>query len=93
MVTNKGIFIVAAAITIMLFVSVYSFNLFLNMQRERVIIDRMEDVLDEYQELQTLSLMSDVFGKEMTCLSLEKRLDYMDKTLWDTGVKISLFYQ
>ncbi len=61
------------------------------MQRERVIIDRMEDVLDEYQELQTLSLMSDVFGKEMTCLSLEKRLDYMDKTLWDTGVKIDSY--
>jgi|TARA_B100001964_G_scaffold240256_1_gene309599 hypothetical protein len=91
MVTNKGIFIVAAVITIMLFVSIYSFNLFLNTQRERVIIDRMEDVLDEYQELQTLSLMSDVFGKEMTCLSLEKRLAYMDKTLWDTGVKIDSY--
>lgn len=81
----------AAVITIMLFISIYSFNLFLNMQRERVIIDRMEDVLDEYQELQTLSLMSDVFGKEMTCLSLEKRLSHMDKTLWDTGVKIDRY--
>ena len=91
MVADKKIFIVAAVITIMLFISIYSFNLFLNTQRERVVIERMEQVLDEYQEIQTLSLMSDVFGKEMTCLSLEKRLAHMDKTLWETGVKIDKY--
>lgn len=91
MVTNKGIFIAAAVITIMLFVSVYSFNLFLNMQRERVVIEKMEEVLDEYQEIQALSIMSDVFGKEMACISLEKRLAHMDETLWDTGVKIDKY--
>jgi thiol-disulfide isomerase/thioredoxin len=91
MVTNKGIFIAAAIITAMLFISIYSFNMFLNTQRERVVIDKMEEVLDEYQELQVLSLMSDVFGKEMTCLSLESRLVHMDKTLWDAGVKIDKY--
>ena len=75
----------------MLFISIYSFNLFLNTQREQAIIDRMEEVLDEYQEIQALSLMSDVFGKEMTCLSLKKRLAHMDKTLWETGLKIDKY--
>ncbi|MBN4049026.1 hypothetical protein JYT91_00245 [archaeon AH-315-M20] len=51
----------------------------------------MEDILDRYQEIQTLSLMSDVFGKEMTCLSLENTLIHMDKTLWDTGIKIDRY--
>ncbi|MBI2523058.1 hypothetical protein HYW19_01590 [Candidatus Woesearchaeota archaeon] len=91
MVTNKGIFIIAAVITVMLFISIYSFNLFLNTQRERVVVERMKDVLEEYQEIQALSLMSDVFGKDMTCLSLESRLAQMDKTLWDTGVKIDRY--
>ena len=91
MVANKGIFITAAIITVMLFISIYSFNMFLNTQRERVVIERMEQVIDEYQEIQALSLMSDVFGKEMTCLSLEKRLAHMDKTLWDTGIKIDRY--
>jgi len=91
MVTNKWIFIVAAIITVMLFISVYSFNLFLNVQRERVVINKMEEVIDEFQEIQALSLMSDVFGKEMTCLSLENRLAHMDKTLWDTGIKIDKY--
>ena len=91
MVKNKGIFIAAAIITVMLFISIYSFNMFLNTQRERVVIDKMEEVLDEYQELQALSLMSEVFGKDMTCLSLESRLSHMDKTLWDAGVKIDRY--
>jgi hypothetical protein len=91
MVTNKRIFIIAAIITVMLFISIYSLNLFLNSQRERVIIDKMKDLLEEYQEIQALSLMSDVFGKEMTCLSLESRLTQMDKTLWDTGIKIDRY--
>ena len=91
MVKSRKIFVIAAIITLMLFVSVYSLNLFLNGQRERVVIERMEDVLEEYQEIQALSLMSDVFGKEMTCLSLESRLAHMDKTLWDTGVKIDRY--
>ena len=91
MVTNKGIFIAAAIITITLFISIYSFNMFLNAQRERAIIERMEKVFDEYQEIQALTLMSEVFGEEMTCLSLESRLAQMDKTLWDTGIKIDKY--
>jgi hypothetical protein len=91
MVKNKSIFITAGVITVMLFISIYSFNLFLNSQREKVVIDQMEDILDDYQEIQALSLMSDVFGKEMTCLSLENILSHMDKTLWDTGIKIDRY--
>lgn len=91
MVKNKGIFIAAAIITVMLFISIYSFNMFLNTQRERIVIDKMEEVIDEYQEIQALSLMSEVFGKDMTCLSLESRLAHMDKTLWDAGVKIDRY--
>lgn len=91
MVSNRGIFILAAVITLMLFISIYSLNLFLSSQREQAILDRMEDIIDSYQEIQTLALMSDVFGQEMTCLSLESSLIHMDKTLWDTGLKIDKY--
>ena len=91
MVSNKGIFIAAAVITLMLFISIYSLNFFLSSQREQAVLDRMEDIIDSYQEIQTLALMSDVFGQEMTCLSLESSLIHMDKTLWDTGLKIDKY--
>ncbi|MBI2651364.1 hypothetical protein HYX01_02755 [Candidatus Woesearchaeota archaeon] len=93
MEVNNKIYLMAALITALLFASIYSFNLFLNNKRENVVIDKMEEVLDEYQEIQTLSLMSSVFGREMSCLSLEKSLAHMDKTLWDTGIKIDRYKQ
>ncbi len=91
MVINKRIFVIAGIITILLFISIYSLNFYMNTQREQVVVDRMEQILDEYQEIQALSLMSDAFGKEMTCLSLESTLSHLDKTLWDTGLKIDKY--
>ncbi|MAE43331.1 hypothetical protein CMO93_06150 [Candidatus Woesearchaeota archaeon] len=88
---NKKIFVTAAIITLILFISIYSLNFFLNSQREKIVIDKMEDILDEYQEIQVLSLMSDVFGSEMSCLSLESTLAHLDRTLWDTGIKIDRY--
>jgi hypothetical protein len=91
MEVNKHIFIYAALITLLFLSSLYLFNFYLDSQRERIVIDRMEEIFDEYQEIQALSLMTDVFGSNITCLSLENTLSYMDKTLWDTGVKIDRY--
>jgi len=91
MVINKRIFVYAAVITVLLFISIYSLNFYMNTQRERVVVDRMEQILDEYQEIQALSLMANAFGEEMTCLSLESTLSHLDKTLWDTGLKIDRY--
>ena len=91
MVVSRKIFFYAAIITIFLFISIYSLNLYMNNQRENFVLDRMEQILDEYQELQTLSIMSNAFGEEMTCLSLENTLSHLDKTLWDTGIKIDRY--
>lgn len=88
---KKGIFLKAFVITILILVSIYSLNHFLNIQREEVVVDRMEQILDEYQEIQALSLMADTFGTDITCVSLENTLSHMDKTLWDTGVKIDRY--
>ena len=93
MAINKHIFFYAALITMLLFISIYSLNGYLNAKREKEVVDRMQDILDEYQEVQTLSLMSDVFGKEMTCLTSENTLSQLDKTLWDTGVRIDRYRQ
>lgn len=91
MVIKKSIFIYAAIITLLLLISIYSLNFYLNSQRENVLNERMEDILDEYQEIQALTLMTDVFGSNITCLSLENILSYMDRTLWDTGIKIDKY--
>ena len=91
MAISKHVFFYSGLITLLLFVLIYSLNSYLNTQREEAVVQRMEEILDEYQEIQTLSVMSDVFGKEMTCLSSENTLSHLDETLWDTGVKIDKY--
>jgi len=91
MVVSKKILVTAGIITIGIFILIYSLNIYLNFQRERAVLENMENILDEYQELQALTLMSNVFGKNMSCLSLENSLLHMDKTLWDTGVRIDKY--
>ena len=91
MVIKKNIFVYAAIITVLLLLLIYWLNFYFNSLREDDVVDRMEEILDEYQEIQALSLMNDVFGGNITCLSLENTLSYMDKTLWDTGIKIDRY--
>lgn len=63
----------------------------LNKQRESAILDQMGTVVGNYEEMQTLTMMSDVFGQEVTCLSMQARIKKMDKELWDTGIKIDQY--
>jgi len=91
MVIKKSIFAYAAIITVLLLISIYSLNFYLDSVREDAVVNRMEGILDEYQEIQALSLMTEVFGGNITCLSLSNTLSYMDKNLWETGIKIDKY--
>lgn len=91
MVGSKKLIVYALIITLALFGLIYSFNAYLNQQREDVVLDRMEEILDEYQEIQALSMMTTTFGSDIACLSLENSLSLLDKTLWDTGLKIDRY--
>lgn len=91
MEVNKKLFIVAGFITILLFILIYSLNIFISVQREDLLTDKMDIIIDEYEEMQTLSLMSDVFGKDATCLAMRDLMGQMDKSLWDLGTKIDKY--
>jgi hypothetical protein len=91
MAIDKKLFIIAGIITVTLFILLYSFNIYLSSIRERSLTDKMSVVIDQYEELQTLSLMSDVFGKESTCVGMQTMMAEMDKSLWDLGIKIDKY--
>lgn len=91
MAVDKKLFIISAVITVLLFSSIYSLNIFLNRERVDVLSQKMDDVVDEYEELQTLALMSEVFGGEASCISMESAIKEMDKNLWDLGMKIDKY--
>jgi hypothetical protein len=85
---EKKLFIAAGIITVALFVLIYSLNIFMASGRESVLSEKMNSVIDQYEELQTLSLMANSFGNESTCIALTGSLAEMDKTLWDLGTKL-----
>ncbi|MBL7054977.1 hypothetical protein ISS05_04435, partial [Candidatus Woesearchaeota archaeon] len=82
MAVDKNILITAAIITILLFVVIFSSNVLLGKGREKAVLDRMEEVVEDYKEMQAMLRMVDVFGKDVTCLALGESLAKMDKSLW-----------
>lgn len=90
---NKKIFLVGLLITSILFISILFFNSLANNQREKAVLDRMNDVVGEYENMQTLIFMSEIFGEDSTCVGLQSTLLTMDKGLWDLGLKIDLYRQ
>lgn len=91
MAIDKKLFIIAGVLTIIIFILIYSFNLFLNEKREQIILEKVDNVLEGYEEMQALALVSDVFGSEVICLGLQSSLLYMDKEIWETGRKIDSY--
>lgn len=88
---DKKLFIVSAIITVLLFTLIYSLNIFLNSEREATLTQKMDEVIDEYEELQTLSLMAEIFGDKAACLTFQSSIKELDKNLWDLGMKIEKY--
>ncbi len=88
MEVEKKLFVLAGVITVVLFILIYSLNIFIASGRENVLSEKMDLIIDQYEEMQTLSLMASSFGNDSTCLALQGSLAEMDKTLWDLGAKI-----
>ncbi|MFP4117592.1 MAG: hypothetical protein ACLFTR_01585 [Candidatus Woesearchaeota archaeon] len=90
---SKRIFIVAFLITVILMVSIFFSNSIVSEMREDKLEERMDTIINDYEEMQTLLLMADHFGEEYTCMALEKMLSGMNEELWDLGMQIDQYRQ
>ena len=93
MEVSRGVFIKAFLITVIIFLSVYSLNLYLNSQRENVLDDNMAEIIDNFEEVQALTDLMKVYGGNVTCLALESRLKLLDTQIWKLGDKIENYRQ
>jgi hypothetical protein len=89
--TDKKTFLLAAFITLLMFISVYALNLFLNMEREKIILTRMDEITEEFEEMHAISSLMRVFGENVTCLALKSELAYLDTKIWKLGDKIDKY--
>lgn len=91
MAVKKRIFLIGFVITVLIFISIVLSNSLINEKREDVVVDRMNAVVEEYEDMQTLLLMSDFFGEEATCVALKRMLANMNKELWGLGQRIDSY--
>ncbi|MCX6695332.1 MAG: hypothetical protein NTU61_03465 [Candidatus Altiarchaeota archaeon] len=93
MEVDRSIFLKAFVITVLLFISLYSLNVYLNSQREVVLDARMNEILEEFDEVQALTSLMKVFGENATCLTLKSRMKLLDTKIWKLGDKIDSYRQ
>jgi len=88
---DKKLFFISGFLTIILFISIYSLNFLIGEQREEKVNEDMDNILREYEEIQAIMLMSNIFGKESSCTAMEQMMLEMDENLWDLGIKIEKY--
>ena len=81
----------AFLITTLILTSLLFFSGFLDDRREEAVLVRMANVVEDYEQLQSLLLMSEIFGEESTCVTLGSALSEMNRELWELGVKIDAY--
>ncbi len=89
----KSIFVLGFIITVALLSIIIFVNKTLDKEREKVIDTQIEEVINGFNQMQTLLVMGDTYGNRMTCLIFENMLQELDKSIWQLGQKIDLYRQ
>lgn len=87
---KKSIFLVALLITLSLAAVLLIMGNLLNDDRKSYVEDQMK-IIGDLNDVQTYSLMNDIYGNKMACLAFKKKLKDWDKTLWDLGMKLEQY--
>lgn len=93
MAISKKIFVTAFFITVLILLSILVSNSFLNDKREQVLMDRMDMMVEQYEDMQALLFMSEFFGQDATCIALENMLAKMNKDVWTLGGNLDSYRQ
>ena len=79
MVAKKNVFLKSFIITLGIFVSLILLNSYLDNVREEAVVNRMSDLVGEYEDMQSLMLMTDYLDQEALCVAIDTSLYTMNK--------------
>ena len=88
---KKKIFGTAFLITFFLFISILLLNNAFDKERQQYLDSEVQKMYNQFNEMQTFILMSEIYGDEMACLAFSSKLQELDKTVWALGVKIDQY--
>lgn len=87
---KKSVFLIAFLITAFLLSSILLIGSLMNNERKGYVQDQMT-IIKDMNDIQSYSLMSDVYGNKIACLALKKKLKDWDASLWDLGMKLEQY--
>ena len=88
---DKKIFLQAALLTVMIFVSIYALNMAIEGEREKAVTNKMNDIISEFEEIETTAYLMEYMGEENrnnTCDVMRKEIGYLEEKLWKLDIKI-----
>jgi len=86
---NVKTFILAGFLTVLLFLSIYSLNLYLDAQRETKVATDMDVILEDIEDIEaSYYLMEYLESRNGSCDSLIGQLNYLESRLWKFDEKI-----
>lgn len=88
---KKTIFLKGLTITSFIFIIILLLNQVMDNQREDFVLDRMNKLIVEYENMQSLMIMSDYLGENAACGALKKQIQIMNIDLWELGAKIDQY--
>jgi hypothetical protein len=87
---KKRVFLLAFLITAFLLVTILVIGNMMNTERKSYVQDQMA-IISDLNEIQTYSLLSDVYGNKLACIAFKQKLNEWDKTLWSLGLKLEQY--
>jgi hypothetical protein len=88
MEVDGRLFMAGFVITLIIFGAVIFSNSLMNSQREDTVAIKMDTIVKDYEDMQTVLWMSELLGQESGCIALESMITKMNTGLWDLGKKI-----
>lgn len=85
------IMLIALFITVFLLVCVLLVASLLDQKRKDYVAEETQKIYQNLNEMQTFMLMSETYGNEMACLAFDAKLKELDRTIWETGLKIDQY--
>ena len=88
---KKRMFFVAFLITIFLLFSLILINNILGDKRQEYINSEIQTMYNNFNEMQTFILMSEIYGDKMACIAFKNKLEVLDQSIWKLGMKIDQY--
>jgi hypothetical protein len=81
----------ALLFTLVLLLSILVIAQLLDAAREDVVSSEIQRTYNTLSDMQTFLLMSETYGAEMACIAFEEKLQDLDASLWNLGIKLDQY--